>query len=183
MLLTRLAFWLALPLPLTGCSGVIVPKLFPGHFKERNEQSGSGSGRRRVGRTHAKRVALMMNGFGGCGTRYPPPQRTRDSRTDRGVCSAEVKQRPGNNLPGTWVRGISSIASRLEAVSNPEVAMKLLSTFTALLAAVVLFVSVPAVAQEKGKTAAAELTADSQKALAALVAQGPLAKSLQWFAP
>ena len=57
--------------------------------------------------------------------------------------------------------------------------MKLFSTLAALLAAVVLFVSVPAVAQEKGKTAAAELTADSQKALAALVAKVPLAKSLQ----
>jgi lipid-binding SYLF domain-containing protein len=57
--------------------------------------------------------------------------------------------------------------------------MKFFSTFAALLAAVVLFVNVPAVAQEKGKTAAAELTADSQKALAALVAKVPLAKALQ----
>ena len=57
--------------------------------------------------------------------------------------------------------------------------MKLLTTFAALLAAVVLFVNAPAVAQDKGKTAAAELTADSQKALAALVAKVPLAKSLQ----
>ena len=29
MLLTRLAFFLALPFPLTRCSGAIVPKLFP----------------------------------------------------------------------------------------------------------------------------------------------------------
>ena len=57
--------------------------------------------------------------------------------------------------------------------------MKPLSTFAALLAAVVLFVNVPTVAQEKGKTAAAELTADSERALAALVAKVPLAKSLQ----
>ena len=41
--------------------------------------------------------------------------------------------------------------------------MKPLSTFAALLAAVVLLVNVPAVAQEEGKTAAAELTADSQR--------------------
>ena len=57
--------------------------------------------------------------------------------------------------------------------------MKRLSTLAALLAAVVAFGNVPAVAQDKGKTAAAELTADSQKALAALVAKVPLAKSLQ----
>ena len=57
--------------------------------------------------------------------------------------------------------------------------MKPLSTFAALLAAVVLFVNVPTVAQEKGKTAAAELTADSERALAGLVAKVPLAKSLQ----
>ena len=57
--------------------------------------------------------------------------------------------------------------------------MKLLSTLAALLAAVVLLVNVPAVAQDKGKTAAGELTADSQKALAALVATVPLAKSLE----
>jgi len=56
--------------------------------------------------------------------------------------------------------------------------LRLLSTSAALLA-LVLFVNVPAVAQEKGKTAAAELTADSQKALADLVAKVPLAKSLE----
>jgi lipid-binding SYLF domain-containing protein len=57
--------------------------------------------------------------------------------------------------------------------------MKRLSTLAALLAAVIAFSNMPAVAQDKGKTAAAELTADSQKALAALVAKVPLAKSLQ----
>ena len=55
--------------------------------------------------------------------------------------------------------------------------MKFLATFAALLPAIVL-VQVPAVAQDKGKTAAAELTAESQKALAALTARVPLAKSL-----
>src|SRR6188472_1666240 len=57
--------------------------------------------------------------------------------------------------------------------------MKLLATFAALLVAAIVIVRMPAVAQDKGKTAAAELTADSQKALAALVAKVPLAKSLQ----
>lgn len=57
--------------------------------------------------------------------------------------------------------------------------MKLFTTSVALLAALVLFTNAPAVAQDKGKTAAAELTADSQKALAALVAKVPLAKALQ----
>jgi lipid-binding SYLF domain-containing protein len=57
--------------------------------------------------------------------------------------------------------------------------MRLLTTSAALLAAAVLFAHAPAAAQDKGKTAAAELTADSQKALAALVAKVPLAKSLQ----
>ena len=56
--------------------------------------------------------------------------------------------------------------------------MKLLFTAAALLVAVVLFLNPPAVAQEKGKTAAAELTAESQKALAAVTAKVPLAKSL-----
>ncbi len=56
--------------------------------------------------------------------------------------------------------------------------MKFFLTSAALLAAVVLFVNPPAVAQEKGKTAAAELTAESQKALAAVTAKVPLAKSL-----
>jgi lipid-binding SYLF domain-containing protein len=57
--------------------------------------------------------------------------------------------------------------------------MKLLATFAALLVATLVIVQQPAVAQEEGKTAAAELTADSQKALAALTAKVPLAKSLQ----
>ena len=42
--------------------------------------------------------------------------------------------------------------------------MKLLPTSAALLAAIALFVNPPAVAQDNGKTAAAELTAESQKA-------------------
>ena len=57
--------------------------------------------------------------------------------------------------------------------------MKLLSSSAAILAAAILFVHAPAVARDKGKTAAAELTADSQKVLATLVAKVPLAKSLQ----
>jgi lipid-binding SYLF domain-containing protein len=57
--------------------------------------------------------------------------------------------------------------------------MKFLTTSAAIVAALVLFAHAPAVAQDKGKTAAAELTADSQKALAELVAKVPLAKSLQ----
>ena len=57
--------------------------------------------------------------------------------------------------------------------------MKLLATFTAILVAAIVIVHVPALAQDKGKTAAAELTADSQKALAELVAKVPLAKTLQ----
>ena len=40
MLLTRLAFWLALPSPLTRCLGAIVPKLFLSSCKNRNEQLG-----------------------------------------------------------------------------------------------------------------------------------------------
>ena len=57
--------------------------------------------------------------------------------------------------------------------------MKFLTTSAAIVAALVLFAHAPAAAQDKGKTAAAELTASSQKALAALVAKVPLAKSLQ----
>ena len=59
--------------------------------------------------------------------------------------------------------------------------MKFLASFAALLVAAVMLVQAPVVAgtQDKGKTAAAELTADSQKALAALVAKVPLANSLQ----
>jgi lipid-binding SYLF domain-containing protein len=57
--------------------------------------------------------------------------------------------------------------------------MQPFSTFAALLAAVVLVVNVPAGAQEKGTTAAADLAADSKRALADLVAAVPLAKSLQ----
>jgi len=57
--------------------------------------------------------------------------------------------------------------------------MKLLTASVALLTALVLLINAPVVAQDKGKTAAAELIADSQKALAALVAKVPLAKSLQ----
>ena len=56
--------------------------------------------------------------------------------------------------------------------------MKLLTTSAAILAALVLLVYSPAAAQDKGKTAAAELTAESQQALAALTAKVPLAKSL-----
>jgi lipid-binding SYLF domain-containing protein len=56
--------------------------------------------------------------------------------------------------------------------------MKLLTTSAVILAALGLFVHSPAVAQDKGKTAAAELTAESQKALTALTAKVPLAKSL-----
>jgi len=56
--------------------------------------------------------------------------------------------------------------------------MKLLTTSAAILAALVLSVYAPVAAQDKGKTAAAELTAESQKALAALTAKVPLAKSL-----
>ena len=56
--------------------------------------------------------------------------------------------------------------------------MKLLASFAALLVAAVVLIQVPASAQDKGKTAAAELTSDSQKALAALTAKVPLAKSL-----
>ena len=65
--------------------------------------------------------------------------------------------------------------NRLEAIYTSEVSLKLLSTFAATLTAAVLLVNVPAVAQDEGKTAAAELTADSQGALAALVATVPLA--------
>ena len=82
-------------------------------------------------------------------------------------------------MPKSRLRGITSMGSnRLEAIYTSEVSLKLLSTFAATLTAVVLLVNVPAVAQEEGKTAAAELTADSQQALAALVATVPLAKSL-----
>ena len=56
--------------------------------------------------------------------------------------------------------------------------MKVLATFAALLVASLVLVHQPAVAQEEGKTAAAELTADSQKSLAELTAKVPLAKSL-----
>ncbi len=57
--------------------------------------------------------------------------------------------------------------------------MKLLATSAALLIAAIVLVQAPALAQDEGKTAAAELTASSQKALATLVAKVPLAKSLQ----
>ena len=56
--------------------------------------------------------------------------------------------------------------------------MKLPAAFTALLVAAVVLVQGSAAAQDKGKTAAAELTASSRKALAALTATVPLAKSL-----
>ena len=56
--------------------------------------------------------------------------------------------------------------------------MKLLASFAALLVAAIVLVEAPALAQDKGKTAAAELTSDSQKALAALTAKVPLAKAL-----
>jgi lipid-binding SYLF domain-containing protein len=56
--------------------------------------------------------------------------------------------------------------------------MKPFATLGAALIALIVLVCVPAIAQEKGKTAAAELTADSQAALAALTAKVPLAKSL-----
>jgi lipid-binding SYLF domain-containing protein len=56
--------------------------------------------------------------------------------------------------------------------------MKVPITFAALLAAVIVVAHVPAVAQDKGKTAAAELTADSQKALSELTAKVPQAKAL-----
>jgi lipid-binding SYLF domain-containing protein len=57
--------------------------------------------------------------------------------------------------------------------------MKLLAAFAALLIAAIVLVQAPVVAQDKGKTPAAELTASAQKALAALVAKDPLAKKLQ----
>ena len=57
--------------------------------------------------------------------------------------------------------------------------MKFPATIGALLVVVLVLVRVPVVAQDKGKTAAAELTADSQKALASLTAKVPLAKALQ----
>jgi lipid-binding SYLF domain-containing protein len=57
--------------------------------------------------------------------------------------------------------------------------MKLLAAFAALLVAAIVLVQAPVVAQDKGKTPAAELTASAQKALAALVAKVPLAKKLQ----
>jgi lipid-binding SYLF domain-containing protein len=57
--------------------------------------------------------------------------------------------------------------------------MKVLATFGALLVAAIVVARVPALAQDKGKTAAAELTSDSQKALASLTAKVPLAKALQ----
>jgi lipid-binding SYLF domain-containing protein len=56
--------------------------------------------------------------------------------------------------------------------------MKILFTSAAIFAAVVLFTHAPVAAQEKGKTAAAELTAQSQTALAALTAKVPMAKAL-----
>jgi lipid-binding SYLF domain-containing protein len=56
--------------------------------------------------------------------------------------------------------------------------MKLLATFTAVLVAAIVIVRVPALAQDQGKTAAAELSAASQKALTDLEAKVPLAKSL-----
>jgi len=63
-------------------------------------------------------------------------------------------------------------------VTISGVFMKLLTTSAAILAALILSVYAPLAAQDKGKTAAAELTAESQKALAALTAKVPLAKSL-----
>jgi lipid-binding SYLF domain-containing protein len=51
--------------------------------------------------------------------------------------------------------------------------------FGALLAATLVFASGPSSAQDKGKTAAAELTSESQAALTKLTASVPLAKALQ----
>jgi len=56
--------------------------------------------------------------------------------------------------------------------------MKFLASLSALLVAAVVLIHVPALAQDKGKTAAAELTTDAQAALAALTAKVPMAKSL-----
>jgi len=56
--------------------------------------------------------------------------------------------------------------------------MKSLVTLTALLVAGLVIVHSPVVAQEKGKTAAAELTADSKAALNQLTAKVPQAKAL-----
>ena len=56
--------------------------------------------------------------------------------------------------------------------------MKPVATLTALLVAAIVIVHNPVVAQEKGKTAAAELTADSKAALSQLTAKVPQAKAL-----
>jgi lipid-binding SYLF domain-containing protein len=50
--------------------------------------------------------------------------------------------------------------------------------FAIALVAAVMLAAVPSTAQDKGKTEAEELTADSQKALAQLIAKVPLAKAL-----
>lgn len=57
--------------------------------------------------------------------------------------------------------------------------MRSLLTFGALLAAGVLAVTVPSHAQDKGKTKASELAAESQKSMTTLRGTTPLAKSLE----
>ena len=51
-------------------------------------------------------------------------------------------------------------------------------TFAVMLVAAVVLVAGPSIAQDKGKTAAAELTSESQAALVRLDASAPLAKTL-----
>lgn len=52
-------------------------------------------------------------------------------------------------------------------------------SFVVPLSTALVLVTAPSLAQDKGKTAAAELTSESQAALARVVASVPLAKSLQ----
>jgi lipid-binding SYLF domain-containing protein len=56
--------------------------------------------------------------------------------------------------------------------------MKSLAAFATVFVAAILSITVPSNAQDKGKTAAAELTKDSQAKLAELTSQVPLAKAL-----
>ncbi len=57
--------------------------------------------------------------------------------------------------------------------------MKVHLSFAARLAAAMVLATAPSIAQDKGKTAAGELTSKSQAALTRLYASAPLAKGLQ----
>ena len=99
-----------------------------------------------------------------------------DCRTNL-ISPATLRPRIGLAVPRA--RGITvAVQAGYRALNLFGGPMKRLTTVTAILGAALLLVHAPLAAQDKGKTAAAELTAESQKALAALTAKVPMAKSL-----